>query len=185
MESWRAPESIFAPIITAVPPGTDWAGFGNTLLAVTSAIPVAAVLYKVKHPGSFKRVDDIRDRRPNAVTGDGATPFTVQARLFDRPRGSTAPVDASAVLWEVGMTHLKDGLCTPAVPADFDSAILQMSRFRLSHEGLTGAPQLALLRHLWAEAVLAASPSAIVFGGQHHWHDDWWTEPILENVGTK
>jgi hypothetical protein len=53
----------------------------------------------------------------------------------------------------------------------------------MGKSGLTGAPQLALLRHLWAAAVLAASPDAIVFGGQHHWQDEWWTERIEQGQG--
>ena len=71
------------------------------------------------------------------------------------------------------MIHLKDGLCVPAIPADYDSAILEVSLIRLTQHGQTAAAQLALLRHLWASAVLAASPDAFVFGGQHHWDDSW------------
>ena len=78
----------------------------------------------------------------------------------------------------MALNHLKDGLCTPAVPEDYDSAMLQVNRFRLSKGNLEGAPQLALLRHLWAENVKAASPDAIVFGGQHDWDDAWWTESL-------
>ena len=81
------------------------------------------------------------------------------------------------------MTNLKDGLCSPAVPQDYDTAILQISMFRMSENGVAGAPQLALLRHLWATAVLSASSEAIVFGGQHHWQDEWWTEQVTETQG--
>lgn len=182
MNRWDAPESVFADLIAAVPPGTKWAGFGNALFAAEGGIPVAAVLYKVKRPGRFTRTDEIRERQTISYSGDPAKPFTARARLLDRPRGATTPSDASAILWEVGMTHLKDGLCTPAVPEDYDSAILQISTFRLTQSGVTGAPQLALLRHRWAEAVLAASSEAIVFGGQHNWNDEWWTERIAETV---
>jgi hypothetical protein len=182
MKRWEAPDSIFAPIVAAVPARTSWAGFANALFAAEEGIPVAAVLYKVKRPGRFKREDEIRERMSVSYSGDRAKPFTARARLLDRPRGAAAPSDASATLWEVGLTHLKDGLLTPAVPEDWDSAILQTSTFRLMQSGLTGAPQLALLRHRWAEAVLAASPDAIVFGGQRHWQDEWWNERIAETV---
>ena len=44
-------------------------------------------------------------------------------------------------LWEVGITHLKDGPCTPAVPEDYDAAILRTSIPKYSPTGLTGAPR--------------------------------------------
>lgn len=181
MNRWSAPESIFAPVIAAVPPGTQWSGFGNALIAAGQSVPRAEVSYRTKRPGSFKSVNEIRQRMILVSTGDKARPFSARAFLFDKPPGPVTDL-AALRLWEVSMSRLKDGLCTPAIPADFDSAMLQMSRFRLTQRGLRGAPQLALVRHLWAGAVLAASPGAIVFGGQHHWQDGWWTEELAESA---
>lgn len=181
MNRWSAPESIFAPVIAAVPPGTQWSGFGNALIAAGQSVPYAEVSYRMKRPGSFKSVNEIRQRMMFVSTGDKAQPFSARAFLFDKPSGPVKDI-AALRLWEVAMSHLKDGLCTPAVPEDFDTATLQVSRFRLAQQGLAGAQQLALLRHLWAEAVLAASPEAIVFGGQHHWQDGWWTEELAESA---
>lgn len=178
MNRWEAADSIFAPIIAAVPPGTVWAGFGNALIAAAESVPHAEIPYRVKRPGSFKFVHEIRRRMLLTTSGTNAQPFSTRAFLLDKPPARKIANLATVRMWEVGMTHLKDGLCVPVVPADFDSAILQVSKFQLTGKGLPGAPQLALLRHLWAEAVLAASPDAIVFGGQHDWQDIWWTEQV-------
>lgn len=181
MNRFDAPESVFAPIIAAVPPGTTWAGFGNCAFAAKSAVPIAKVSYWVK-PNVFKRTYETRDRAVLAMTGEDANPFTYRFRLYDRVHGQTGAVTLSETLWEIGITELNDGLCTPAVPADYKSAILQTSVLKYAPTGLTGAPQLALFRHLWAHGVLAATPDAIVFGGQSHWQDEWWNEKITESV---
>jgi hypothetical protein len=178
MNRWEAPESIFAPIIAAVPPDTEWAGFFNTLEWATGGIPRSVLVYNVKRPGTFRKVKEIREREMATSSGESAKPFTSRAWLADVNREGDGPRDAASNLWMLGMTHLKDGLCAPAVPDDYDSAILQVIRFRLNKDGLSGAPQLALVRHRWAEGVLAASPRAIVFGGQRHWDDSWWTESL-------
>lgn len=182
MNRFDAPNSVFAPILAAVPPGTRWAGFGNSAFAAQQAVPVAEVPYRVKKAGKFKRTDETRERRLLALSGESAKPFSVRIRLYDRARGLTGPVGVDETLWEVGITHLKDGLCTPAVPEDYDTAILHTSVLKYSPTGLTGAPQLALFRHLWAHNVLAAARDAIVFGGQSHWQDEWWNEKIAESV---
>lgn len=176
MNRWEAPESIFAPIVAAVPPDTPWAGFVNTLDWAAEGIPRAAMIYYVKRPGTIRTLSETRDRRATTAMADDESPFTSFVSLADiRPDGTR---DASAALWTLGLTHLKPGLCVPAVPDEYDTAILNVVRFRLNVEGLSGAPQLALVRHRWAEGVLSASPDAIVFGGQRGWDDAWWTESI-------
>lgn len=177
MNRFDAPDSIFAPIIAAVPPGTKWAGFGNSALAAVGAVPIAEAPYWVR-PGRFKRNYETRQRKLLSMIGENAKPFTVRVRLHDRVAGENGPVHLAETHWDVGITQLKKGLCAPAVPEDYDAAILQTSVLRYSSTGITGAPQLALFRHLWAHSVLAATPDAIVFGGQSHWRDDWWTETI-------
>ena len=182
MNRWDAPESIFAPIIAAVPPDTEWAGFFNTLEWAIGGIPCATQVYNVKRPGTFRKVKETRERKMTTSNAEARKPFTSRVWLADvSPDGKR---DAASNLWMLGMTHLKDGLCAPAVPDDYDSAILQVVRFRMNKDGLTGAPQLALVRHRWAEGVLAASPRAIVFGGQRHWDDAWWTETIPQLTET-
>jgi len=176
MNRWDAPDSIFAPIIAGVPPGTRWSGFGNALIAARQSVPKAAVGYNVRR--GLKTTHEKRDRTLISQSGDAAKPFTYRIYLIDLPRDRQLTSATVGRLWEVGMTWLKDGLCTPAVPADYDTAMLQVNKFRLSKGSLEGAPQLALLRHLWAESVRAASPDAVVFGGQHHWEDAWWAESV-------
>jgi hypothetical protein len=185
MKRWSEPESVFAPLIAAVPPATDWAGYGNTLHAAAGSVPVAATFVKFKIANSFRFREGTRERQVLAHSGKQSQPFTARACLLHRMRDETGASPRTAYLWEVGLTHLKDGLCTPAVPADWDCALLQVTMYRLSGTGLAGAPQLALLRHLWAESVLAASPDAVVFGGAHHWKPEWWTENIAATVGER
>jgi hypothetical protein len=182
MNSWEAPDSVFAPIIAAVPADTQWSGFGNALIAAAGSIPHAMLTYRVKRPGTLKRITEVRERMLVTTTGEQAAPFSVRAILIDRPPDRKVPNLAAIGMWTAGMTRLKNGLCAPAVPEDFDSAILQVSKFQLSQLGVHGAPQLALLRHLWSQAVLAASPDAIVFGGQRDWQAGWWTEQLPESA---
>lgn len=183
MNRFDAPNSIFAPIVVAVPPGVQWAGFGNAAFAAQQAVPVAEVRYLVKHPGKFKRVDEIWERKLTAMSGENAAPFAFRIRLYDRARGQSGVIGLNETLWDVGINHLKDGLCTPAVPEDYDTALLQTTVLRYSASGVQGAPQLALFRHLWVHNVLAAAgDDAIVFGGQSHWQDEWWNEKIEESM---
>lgn len=174
MNLWNAPESLFAPLIAAVPPGTAWAGFGNALISAQQSVPRAVINYRITR--RFKFVHEQRDRTLVWQSSDETKTFNSRIYLIDLPRERTLNHLGPCVLWEVGLSHLRSGLCQPAVPEVFDSAILQISKFRLSNGTIAGAPQLALLRHLWAENVRSASPEAIVFGGQHHWDDSWWAE---------
>lgn len=175
------PDSILAPIVAAVPPGTLWAGFSNCAFAAQEAVPVAQVRYQVKNSGKFKRTYEVWERRLSSRSGQDAEPFSVRIRLADRAPARSGPITLGESLWEVGITCLKDGLCTPAVPEDYDTAILQTSILKYSPSGLSGAPQLALFRHLWVNNVLAAAPDAIVFGGQSHWSEQWWNETIPDS----
>ena len=87
MNRWSATDSIFAPVIAAVPPGTQWSGFGNTLISAGQSIPRAEVDYRTKRPGSFKFVNEIRQRMVLVSTGDTAKPFSARAFLLDKRLG--------------------------------------------------------------------------------------------------
>jgi hypothetical protein len=176
MDIWNSPESIFAPLVVAVPPDTDWAGFGNSAIAARDSIPASDMTYTVKRPGTFKKVNEIRDRKVIGFLSADTKPYVAKARLVDAIPGVAIPSDDSLTLWEVGISTLKDGLCTPAVPSDYDTGLLEVTMMRLTQNGQAGASQLALFRHLFAAAVKAASPKAIVFGGQYGWDDSWWNE---------
>jgi hypothetical protein len=179
---WNEPANIFAPLIAAVPPETEWAGFGNALIAAGECIPVCQLHYNVKRPGTLRRKQELRHRVVYTTSGDGAKGFSTLAGCVDKPVDEPASGVADTH-WRLGLTRLKDGLCQPAVPPDFDSAILECSLMRLAQTGQAAAPQMALLRHLWAGAVVRASPRAIVFGGQHEWRDEWWQEETFEDFG--
>lgn len=176
MNRWDASDSIFAPIIAAVPPGTTWSGFTNALYAAQESVPTAFVAYTMRK--GFKSSLEKRERRIISRGSSEGSAFSERLFLIDVPQDRKLANTFSGQLWEVGLTVLRNGLCTPAVPDDYTTALLQVNGFRLSKGTLEGAPQLALLRHLWAESVRAASPNAIVFGGQTHWHDTWWTETL-------
>lgn len=182
MNRFDAPGSIFAPIVAAVPPDTQWGGFSAAAEAAKGSIPVSSETYRVTRRFRLTRVPQVRNRLVGFWTGDSAKPFTCTVRLYDRPPEQTSAIAMGETLWEVGISHLKKGLCEPAVPAAYDVAMLQVSAFKLHPAGISGAPQLALFRHLWAAAVLGASPGAIVFGGQHQWDDSWWREGLAEAV---
>jgi hypothetical protein len=49
-----------------------------------------------------------------------------------------------------------------------------VTRFKLKSHGVVGAPQLALLRHLVADAFEALDSQAVIAGGQSDWEPDWW-----------
>jgi hypothetical protein len=179
---WNEPTNIFAPLIAAVPPDSRWAGFGNALIAAAECVPVCELHYNVKRPGKFRRKQELRHRVVYAVSGDQAMGFSTFAGCVDKPVDEPASGVADTH-WRLGLTRLKDGLCQPAVPPDFDSALLECSLMRLGENGQAGAPQMALLRHLWAAAVFRASPGAIVFGGQQGWREQWWEEAPTQKIG--
>ena len=58
--------------------------------------------------------------------------------------------------------------------------MLEVSLLRFNSSWQMAAPQLALLRHLYAEALKALSPQVVLFGGQRHWDDAWWTDKLRE-----
>jgi hypothetical protein len=172
MERWEAPESIFAPVVAAVPPGTAWAGFGNSLLTVARRIPRVTRPMNVRDGGFSPTHEESWIRR---VSWSSEPSFSKELLFIEERPGGTV-ID---IYWSLGLSQLKDGLMTPAIPADYSSAILQTFQFQVLGEGIQGAPQLALVRHLWTEEVIAASHHAIVFGGQHHWKDEWWNEKLV------
>jgi hypothetical protein len=175
MNRWDEPDNIFAPLIAAVPPDAEWSGFGNALIVAAESVPVATVVYSGKRPNSIHRYREVRHRVVYTVVGDNAKPFSARAACIDK----LPDVPGEGIVyesWQLAMTRLKEGLCTPAVPADFLTAILECRMMRLTESGQPCAAQLALTRHLWASAVRAASPRALVFGGQHRWDDAWWKE---------
>lgn len=174
MDRWDAPSSIFAPVVMALPPDTEWAGFGNAALIVERRIPTSTRRMRVKNTGFSRGNIELWTRRVTHLSEPD--PFS-QALILTEDRESGATID---IYWKLGLTLLKDGLLEPAVPADYKSAIMSTYHFQMLGEGIVGAPQLALVRHLIAEEVKAASPDAIVFGGQHGWHNDWWTEEVSE-----
>ncbi len=179
MESWREPRSLFAPLII----GADLSalsapGFGNALLAAAGSVPETTVPYTVKKPGKLKREAETRVRTLACITGDAAGPYAARVRLVDvPPRMTAAAAPLACRRWEAGLYVLKKGTATPAIPDDLDLAVLEISMYRLSGEGFTGAGQLALLRHLWILSLSAADPGLLVIGGQDGWSDDWWRVP--------
>lgn len=180
MNRFDAPYSIFAPVFAAVPSAAQWAGFGVSAIAASQAVPVETPTYRVRRGGQLRPVREFRERKLAYIGGQNAKPFSAKVCLYDRASGEGRDtLSVAETQWQVGISvYSKDGLCAPAVPPGYQTAILQTSIFKLEAGKVSGAPQLALFRHLWAEAVLAASPDAIVFGGQHHWQDDWWTEEM-------
>jgi hypothetical protein len=175
MNRWDEPNNLFAPLIAAVPADVEWAWFGNTLDVAADSVPVTSVVYTGKRPNSFRRFREVKHRVVFTVLGDNAKPFSARTTCLDKP------IDAPGgglgyQYWDLVMTNLKRGLCAPAVPADFQAAILECRLMRLTATGQAAAAQMALVRHLWATSVLAASPRAIVFGGQRNWDDSWWPE---------
>jgi hypothetical protein len=179
---WDAADSIFAPIVVGLPADTQWDGYPNAVIAAKNMIPTTHVTYRVKRPGSFTRKNEVWARRTVSVLNTEARPYVARIRLMDAPENAALPADDGPLLWEVGVINLKDGLCTPAIPADYDTAILEVTLMRVTKNGQPGAPQLALLRHLFAAAVQSASPNAIVFGGQRDWSDLWWNEQLTQPV---
>jgi hypothetical protein len=178
MNVWNEPDNLFAPLIAAVSrnPVGGVRSLANRGSGLRAGDPPS-----IQHKGAGKVPSHQRDQTPRGLclVGDKAKPFTALCALVDK--GSDTPARGIIdTYWQMGLTHLKDGLCLPAVPPDYDTSILQCCLLRIREIGQGGAPQMALVRHLWAAAVLAASPHAIVFGGQHAWQDDWWVERVLE-----
>jgi hypothetical protein len=88
---------------------------------------------------------EVRQRMLLVTTGEQASPFNARAFLFYKPQGEKVSHLATVRLWEVGMTRLKNGLCAPAVPEDFDTAILQVSKFQLTKSADAAWPRVPVI----------------------------------------
>src|ERR1700709_894463 len=108
MQVWHAPTSLFAPLVLAVPPGTDWAGYTYTTYAIRDSMPVAEIPYTIRRPGR-RRVQEIRQRRLLRFPTPDDSPYLATLRLVDILPGGQVLDDDGSALWEVAVLNLKDG----------------------------------------------------------------------------
>ncbi len=181
METWNAPQSLFAPLVVGTPEESSGMSGSRLLVKAALRIPFAVTDMKVRRKSRLpKRMsDEWWDRRTTVFVGEGAAPHSVSVRLADHPP-PPAPVGLASTQWRVGLYALKSssGAAAPAIPVGYTTYLLELITFRVGIQGLLGGPQLALLRHLWVAMTLAEHPGAIVLGGQRDWSDEWWSEEI-------
>ena len=185
------PNSILAPLIVAAPADAGRVEFGKFLKSAALGIPSVAPVRKVmKYSGfGFGNADRRWDRFTIVLGAGGSGDFYERVILVERPDVSDIPTKVAKtcpdrVLWDVVVSGLNPELVTPAVPPEYSAAWLQVRGFCISGFGAPGAAELALLRHRFAACVRSVSAASIVFGGQHEWRDEWWTEvaPPAERV---
>jgi hypothetical protein len=78
---------------------------------------------------------------------------------------------------------LKDGTAAPAIGSDRATAMLEVTRFTIHAGSMRGAWQLALLRHLWSDALRSQDQDMQIFGGQRDWKMSWIT-PASRETGS-
>lgn len=181
MQIWNRPDSIFAPIYAAVPPQTTWMGFKPALRNAVREIPVVKIVYDVNEKGKFLPQKRLWERMAVGITDADGT-----VALRDAPTGDRtfAP---SNLIWRVRVVTPKAELLAPAVPGTYSCAALLVVETRSSDPGQVGGQQLAYLRYLWADTIRRASAQSVIFGGQHHWQDEWWqpNPPKPEGASTR
>lgn len=173
MKPWNAPDNVLAPLIVGANPDlvtSDDAGYA--LEAAMMGVPASRAVFSTvtagishhKHPGHIGIVQ---------LTGDKAKPYIRRYRLVLGTATQTPAQAAEAWWWELALYVPKSGMLAPAVPADQTAALLQATMLS-SHRGtVRGFPQMALLRHLWIDALRSRDPRLTVLGGQHEWNPAW------------
>ncbi len=107
------------------------------------------------------------------LTGDRAKPYARRYRLVLGTAAQSPTQASEAWWWELALYVPKSGSLAPAVPADQTAALLQATKLS-SHRGIVrGFSQMALMRHLWIDALRSRDPQLTVLGGQHEWNPEW------------
>jgi hypothetical protein len=177
MEAWDEPDSLLAPLIVGVHKDEDDNAYfvSRTLYGAFQSIPTTTIQRLIKEPMKIKQTQKTYGQSMVWLMGDAAKPYLRRVRLVQVPPGQApTKVGQGLVVWEVGYLQLNDGVAEPAIGKDLIAVILEVTTFQAQGGVVLGAPQLALLRHLWVEGMRSYDPDLVVVGGQTRFEEHWW-----------
>ena len=79
-----------------------------------------------------------------------------------------------SIKWKVRVVLKNPSVFGPAGDGSETALEITLAEYTLRNGVLVGAPQLALLRHLWWTTIHRLEPTAQAYGGQHDWDPTWW-----------
>ncbi|HUY10032.1 MAG TPA: hypothetical protein VMW80_11430 [Candidatus Dormibacteraeota bacterium] len=171
----RASGSLVAPVLVAYRgvPSVD------TILPIvsTAAMAVPKVTTMRKHLVGRKAVTAPHIRDVFYQHKADAPAYKLIARCLDVGPNQTASQAFGTWIWEASFISFKRGQHPGLIPEECEQIRLDVTRYRIQNNGVVGARQLALFRHLFVEGFRSLDPSATVYGGQHDWRPEWWPNP--------
>jgi hypothetical protein len=173
MKPWTAPDNILAPLIVGTDPKLVTAiDTVNALEAAMMGVPAFRAVFSTKTAGVSHH------RHPGHIglaqlTGDKAKPYFRRYRLVLGAEGQNPSRAAESWWWELSVFLPKDGLLAPAISETQTAALLQVTSLTARQGAIRGLFQMALLRHLWIDALRNRDPQLTVLGGQHEWNPAW------------
>jgi hypothetical protein len=174
-EALQPSQSILAPILV----GFQAAETGKTIVpsVSTACNVVPAVTLMRKHLVGRKAVIAPHTRSVVWVHNAEWPDYNIIARCVDQGPEQTLGDAFKSWIWEVSVLPIKEGAHPGLIPEDWEQVRLDVTRYRIQNQGVLGAHQLVLFRHLFVESFRAIHRDAVVFGGQHDWSPERWPNP--------
>ena len=168
-------ESIVAPLLVAYRGAPSADALLPIVASATTAMPKVTNVRKHMVGRKAVAAPHIRDVfwQHNA---DSAA-YKLIARCLDVGPDQTPSQAFGTWIWETSFISFKRGQYPGLIPEDREQVRLEVTRYRIEKNGIVGARQLALFRHLFVEGFRALDPAAQVHGGQHDWLPQWWPNP--------
>ncbi|HWA54333.1 MAG TPA: hypothetical protein VG816_09200 [Solirubrobacterales bacterium] len=168
-------ESIVAPLLLAY----RGVRSADALLPIvaTAAAAMPNVTNMRKHMVGRKAVAAPHTRDVFWRHNPESDSYGLIARCIDVGPDQTPAQAFGTWIWEASFISFKNGQYPDLIPDDCEQVRLDVTRYRIQKNGIVGARQLALFRHLFVESFRALDPTAQVYGGQHDWQAHWWPNP--------
>ncbi len=167
-------DSLLAPLLVGLP-GADHSDLLASIVSTVCNVVPAVTVMRKRMEG--RKAVAAAFTREVVYRHDGAVNFKMLARCIDRAPGEEPSRSFARWTWEVGFLAFDEGTAPAPLAADYRAYRADVTRFKLKSHGLVGAQQLAMLRHLLADAFTAVDPQAIIVGGQSDWEPAWWPNP--------
>jgi hypothetical protein len=171
-------ESILEPLVI----GISGPRRGTSLASVVStACNVVPSVTNTRKRMEGRRAVAVAHTREVVYWHDNASKgYKVLARCIDRGPSDTPAQAFGSWVWEVGFFAFHHDDAPAPLAREHESFRADVTRFKLRHQGVLAAQQLALFRHLLCESFRALDQNAIIVGGQQHWEQSWWPNPVVD-----
>lgn len=168
--------SILAPILVGYRTVTPGSTIAPIMTTICESIPAERVMRKVLVGRNAVALP--HRRAINYLLDNDRPAYKILVRCIDVGPDLTVSQAFNSWLWEIGLVIFKQGTAPELLPPECNEQVrLDVTRYRMQNKGVICAKQLALVRHLFVQSVLAVDEKACVFGGAHGWRREWWPNP--------